>query len=601
MLIEALGTFYRQVGRSSTVKGLDEIYTNVIMSRYIDVVRKKISSRDGGLPDLAHFGIIKWEDYNPSTQEIKISSPTGDYVDINSVNYVSFPYLSNGTFFKVKKGKVKGNISNELSKIKSSTYPIIYHTDQHSNGYMNELGGYMDELTPLQDNSTAHEISSLLTGMAMYSQDSMYNLNRTANIMCGAVYSVGNGVVLSVSETEIDTTTGFYYYDKDKNGECVVSEGDSLSGITLLTKTVDIVMDGSMLPEIELIEKRMRAFSSEPTHIDFLKKLSSSIVKKKYTILLPLNIFSTLEKDGVSMLSKIMNVSLSKSFQSVTTTLHEDKASTSVLSAMVIPDEVTVEVSDEFLFKVLQEDSDTVTYDVSEHLSVVKKEIASSVDSYRFNMDPITVEEIIGLIDNSDKYIPSESGAAFGEEIHLSGQKYVHSIVDIKEEFRPTIADKGGMLSPDDSPSFYEGKILAEDVNNASEAGERSILAMDIADVIMRDKVNVIKSLLSDISISLDLTTSSETKESLTVKFNSEDLLRIRSAAFGGSEVSSTHHISNYNKVNPSSKVYSEGLNAMDNAFLSTSDTTAILVAVKEITKPLDESSIIGDNEIDAI
>lgn len=601
MLIEALGTFYQQVGRSGIVKGLDEIYTNEIMSRYTEVIRKKISSRDGGLPDLAHFGNIKWEDYNPSTQEIKISSPKGEYIDISTVNYISFPYLSNGVFFKVDNGMVKGNISNELSKINSSTYPIIYHSDHRSNGYMNTLGGYMDELEPLQENNTAHEVSSLLTGMAMYSQDSLYNLNKMANIMCGSVYSSGDGVVLSISETEIDTTTGFYYYDKEKNGECIVSEGDNLSGITLLTKTVDIILDGSLLPEIELIEKRMRAFSSEPTHTDFLKKLSSSIVKKKYTILIPLNIFSSLEKDGVSMLSKIMNVSLSKSFQSVTTNVYNDRASIGSLSAMVIPDEVTVVVSDEFLFRVLQEDSDTVTYEANENLSIVEKESIGTIDNYRFNMDPIIIEEIVDLVDSNNKYIPAESESGFAEEIYLAGKKYVHSIVDVDEEFSPTVKDESGMLSPEKHESFYEGSVILEDDNAFTEDGERSILAMDIADIIMKDKVKVVKELLSDISVSLDLDTSSEVAEHSVLKFNGEDLLKAKSQAFGTSEVSSSHHLASTNKIAPSSKVYSEGLNAMDNSFISSSDSKAILVSVKDITKPLDESSIIGDNEIDSI
>ena len=163
--MELLGSFYQQPGKSKLVSDLDKVYSRVILERYVDVIRDKLLSENKTIVALPRYGVVKWEDYDPSNGSIKISTPSGEYVDMSTVRYITVPYLGGEKFFTVEDGVVGDGFTDLLSELDSRFYSVIYMTKGPNPSFVLTGMDYINNIEEEEKNALKDADNALLKAM----------------------------------------------------------------------------------------------------------------------------------------------------------------------------------------------------------------------------------------------------------------------------------------------------------------------------------------------------------------------------------------------------------------------------------------------------
>jgi len=599
ILLSVLGTFYKQVGKSALVGGLNDIYSSAVMNRYNDTLKKKIVLGSSDIPDVSHFGHIPWDGYAPNGVITRIVSPSGDEVDLSGVNYISFPYISEGSFFRLKNGRVSKRCVDEMSEIESDVYPVIYTVNATKKMFSNGQMSYYEHTSASDDKYLTRKAIDIVTSMSMYGKDNFYTLDAIANILCGAVYSVGEGEVLSVSGTEIDTTVGIFYYDEVNNGVPIVTVGQKLTGISILTRQVIISTDGSLLPEVSKINERMKIYSSSPSRVDYLKKISSAISKRRYTILVPVSVFTSIGKDGVSILSSILNTALTSSFDTSTNIFDSDTISVEAEHDLMVKDNPIVKVSIIEVLKIDLIDNSTINISVKEETLFKDNDEASVDDEMAVSMMPLELNDSIEGIDSKLRLVELPSSIGFREDYKIDGEKTDHTITGITATDDIKISDTSIVKQHDTGGVFSDGKALLNDTISSIESDASTVEAYTVSDILLREKRSFIlkknDNARQDYSLQIQTTrkffeggavaSKMESKTDDTSLFTNQD-------STGVSLFDTTTGV-------PLDENSSVGINKMDYSSITTEEIETLKVNIKEKTIGVDESVVTSANEID--
>jgi len=599
LLLSVLGTFYAQVGKSELVRGLNDIYTSSIMYRYNDTLRRRVASGSSDIPDVSHFGYIPWSGYSPNGNITQILSPSGDEVDLSKVNYISFPYIKEGAFFRIKNGKVSQSCVNDMSEIGSNAYPVIYTINATKKMFSSGDMDYYNHIGAANDLYLTKKAIDIATSISMYGRDSFNTINTIANILCGAVYSIGEGEVLSVSATEIDTTVGTFHYDEADNGVAIVAVGESVSGVSLLTRQVTVSDNGSLLPEISKINERMRTYSSSPLRVEYLKRISSAISKRKYTVLIPTTVFTSVGRDGIATLSSILNTSLSLGVQSMTNLTENDVASGSDSSAYLITENPIATISIIEVLKVDFKDNSSIIVNIEED-TLYRDDVEASIDdSLGLSMLPLDISDTIHIVEDKLRIVDTPLNILFSESYRSDGEKTDHSITDVGTTDDLKIVGDSVLNSSDGGDTYSGGVALLKDTVSAVGVDSSTIKAYAVADILLREKRNFIlkktDSIYQDYKMTIQTTREFHEFASVLSKVKA----KTENASTFSVEDNTLLSLSDDNTGFPSDSSSSVGINAMEYSTVSVDEAEALLIRIKGRTAGVDESFILSQNEID--
>jgi len=460
---------------------------------------------------------------------------------------------------------------------------------------------YQIGITKDQDRLITLEALNLVTDMSIYGVDNFNTLDIIANIICGAKYIVGEGEIVSISDDEILTTLGSVSYDSAVDGSVVVSAGTTVTGISLLTRIVTVSRDGSLLPDIKKINERMIVHSSSPSRIKYLKAISQAISKRKYTILLPSELFSRLGKDGITMLTSVLNTAISSSVTATTILSVDDTARGIGSGVLTVVEIVTASAIIEEMLKVDLKDDNNIDVQTIEQMVVPDNPTLSTVDEYIISMTPLILDDIIRGIDSKLRIVEQIEDILFSENLHLEGEKSDHTITHVSLEENPTIHSESALTMADGSQTYNSGSVMLSDTISGGESQTSTIQAYITADILLREKRSFILK-RADTVIPVDSFTITTTRSFFatgnyqaimeTTTTRHEELLHSDTISRMVTETSLGHI---------SVSTSSTGIDSMHYEEITIEEAKQMMMKINDLTVGLDESTIIGENKIDEI
>jgi hypothetical protein len=422
-----------------------------------------------------------------------------------------------------------------------------------------------------------------------------------ANIMCGAIYSKGEGEVVDITDDEIVTTIGSFSYSIEENGTPIVSVGESLVDITLLTRQVTISRDGELLPDVRKISERMQLYSSSPSRVAYLKAISSAIAKRKYTVLLTVEIFTRLGREGAEMLSSILNTAILSSVESSTTISQEETLNTISTGVMTTVDGTVATLNILDVLKVDLMDNSTIEVIAEEQMVLAENTSLSIIDEYRISMTPLLLDDIIRGIDDSLRIVEQIEVTTFEAKHGLEGEKTDHTVPHVHIDDDLTISDSGEMSAIDDGATYREGLAVLEDTVTAIESRLSTIQAYGIADILLMEKktflLNDTDTLISTDKIDITTTraffsTGGFDAIGYASKADHEEML---------SSDSVTYSVVDGSVVEGQDTNSSVGINRMDYSSMTMEEAKSLLIKIQDLAVGLDQSSVSSNNEIDEL
>ena len=599
ILLELLGSFYQQPGKSKLVSDLDKIYSRIILERYVDVIRDKLLSEDKTLVALPRYGVVKWEDYNPSDGSIRISTPRGEYVEMSTVRYITVPYIGGEKFFSVVDGVVGDGFTDLLAELDSQFYSVIYMV-KGTNSSFNLAGmDYIDNIEEGLDRLISRDAIDMIINLSMYEYSTREIVTQIVNILAGAAYYSGSAIVIDINGRTVELSTGTIIEVPADGGEILVEVGDELSGLTLLNQLLEVDTSGEFLPEIKNLSIAMNTFSSSPSNVTYLAKLSKTLMKKKHAIVVPLEVFTEIGKEGVALISSISSYAIGSSYVAMTNIASADEVYLDGASKFIIPSTSDIHIVEESSIIVNFTDNSTMTMYEEGILKLVEEETANVDSELGINMMPLEFIDNYTMIEEELFKIQDEAEVRYSETIKSYGDHTTHTIAHVSGDERLLISEEGIGNISDNNVDGAEGFVEFEDTIRPIEHIFMTMVTHDMVSLIMSEK----REFLLRHS---DSQAFSEQGDVTTI-ISSSDIATMSSVfSLGtGTQTIVSYADSHGFKIDTSSRFtiietgQSTGTKDTVHESISISESASAVIQIKEIVFGVDESTIDTSTEID--
>jgi len=600
ILLELLGSFYQQPGKSQLVTDLDKVYSRIILERYVDVIRDKLVSENKTIVALPRYGVVKWEDYNPSDGSIRISTPTGEYVDMSNVRYITVPYLGGEKFFSVEDGVVSDGFTDLLSKLDSRFYSVIYMTKGPNSSFNLAGMDYISNIEEGLDKLISRDAIDMIINLSMYEYSTKEITTKIINILAGSAYYSGSAIVVDIDGRFVELSDGTIIEVPDDGGPILVEIGDELSGLTLLNQLLEIDTSGDLLPELKSLAIAMNTYSSSPSNVAYLAKLSKTIMKKKHAVIVPLDVFTDIGKEGVSLISSISSYAIGSSYVAITNISSSDEVELDGESGFIIPSVSTVEIQEESAIIIDFTDDSIMTMHEQGVMKLVEEEAVNIGYELGINMVPIEFIENYEMIEDALFKLQDEAEMSYQESISSKGDHTTHTIASTHGDEMLFLSEEGLGSVTDNSTSGTEGIIELEDKLKLIEHRYITMMTNDMVSLILTEKREYLLEGgdTQEFSDKGDVTTTLSTYSTIIGR-------SLDSVGTGAESTMSYSDACNFN-IDTSSNFSitdtgtSIGIKDSVEEFISASDASEVLLETTDMIFGVDESTIDTLTEIDS-
>lgn len=505
ILLKLLGTFYENHKRSFSITGLDKVYSKSILERYLFTSRRKMVSSGEGIPLVPHLGYIKNQDIDIPSKQIALTDSDGSSVGMENVTVISFLYLDSNKFYNISNGVLSDEAFNALSNewIGESSFPVVYHKNVDMR-MITEASIIGDE------KNFSLPILRLISSMTTYNKSSIYDLYVLVNIILGAKYHVGVGVVDEVQGGNILIGYNEYF---DLKGEIIVTEGQSIEGITLLEEVVRVSLDNNLSPDRNMLTSMLNNATTDE-HKQYLRFLGQKVAKNVVVANIPLEIITNIDKEILS------------SIGSVISTISQYKYASSTIGGEDSIEEITMKggythIINKASLVAVVEDSGLVldietllnaSVQGTSSFEVIENEAVSLMTSEgEYDTSPFEDVVTVGVNENALNIISLYEGATLDDEQNASEAELTnHNFIDITDELIPTLKGKDDFTLEDSviDGIFTDGLIVEAENINLEDMLENVLDSDNIESMAIQSSL-VIKRASEDLASMIDNVSSS--------------------------------------------------------------------------------------------
>lgn len=479
ILLKLLGTFYRHHKRTFTVTGLDNIYSKAILERYLVTCRRRVVSTLDRIPLVPHLGYIKYEDVDIPSKSILLTDIAGAYIDMNEVSIVSFMYIDSDQFFPINNGVLSDEGFDTLSQEweGDGSFPVVFHKNVDTR--MTTISSLVSD-----EKSFSMPILRLMAEMTTYNRSSVNDLYTLINIILGAQYITGAGVVEEIFEDYVLIDGETFQI----SGKIIVSEGQVLSGITLLEELASVSINEDATIASEKISTLIDSATTEESK-KFLTLLGANVSKNLIVANIPLATITSVDTETISSIASLVSTT---SYMYVTETI-EGEGETHDISpssemALLLEDPIGVAISIESGLELNIETSldisvgedVTATIPIGEEQELPDSEGQYTSDVFEDVATVLVSEEALNLIFEYEGMMVDDDYNTSTAE--LEDHDFVHaddSLVRLlKEQDDLTLGDT--VLN-----GVFSDGIISGDDEATMDATLDTILASDNADTLM--------------------------------------------------------------------------------------------------------------------
>ncbi|MDF1879636.1 hypothetical protein JHD46_08305 [Sulfurimonas sp. SAG-AH-194-C20] len=301
IVLRLLGSFYKHSRDSFVTRGIDKIYSQLMFDRYVFTARREMMLSDGTIPIVPMMGYINIEDVDIPTKTIRITSISGENIELNGENIISFMYLDAKKFYSCEDGVLSDDGYKELEGLwdSSDSLPIVYHKDKSM-----RMTTFASSLSNEKD--VSFEILRLLSSMSIFNKNSIGSISSMVNIMLGAKYYIGDAVVEEIIGGNILIKGTEYTVNKDYIS---VVEGQSISGITLLETPILVEFSTSSSIEMTKINNLINDSTSSSALKEYLRAVGLKVSKRMIVANIPISTISETSTATLNALGGIVTQS----------------------------------------------------------------------------------------------------------------------------------------------------------------------------------------------------------------------------------------------------------------------------------------------------
>ena len=509
ILLKLLGTFYENHKRSFSISGLDRVYSKTILERYLFTSRRRMVSSEDGIPLVPHLGYIRNQDIDIPNKQISLTDLSGSNVDMEDITVISFLYLDSNKFYSISNGVLSDEAFDALSNewIGESSFPVVYHKNVDMR-MITKASIVSDE------KSFSLPILRLISSMTTYNQSSVYDLYVLVNIILGAKYHVGAGIVDEVQGNNILIGHSEYF---DLKGRILVVENQNIEGITLLEELVHVSLDDNRTPESNLINYMIGSDISDE-HKQYLRFLGQKVAKNIVVANIPLEIITDIDKDLLSSISSVISTTSQYKYAS-NTTAGEDSTEDITLggghSHIINKNAFVSPVEDSGLVLDIKTLLDTSVEATNSFEVTVNEETSLMESEGEYNASPLEDVATVSLGEDALNVISLYEGTTIDDHQNASeADMTIHDFVDLSSELIPTLKEKDDFTLEDSviNGVFTDGIIMGEEDARMGDALD-VVLDSDNIDSMAMQSSLAIRKASEDLASMIDNISSSTVLE----------------------------------------------------------------------------------------
>ncbi len=604
IFLSLLGSFYDNTAYTDFSSRLDYIYTSIIFNRYADIARMAVLSSPGSKGrGTVHFGFVSSSDINPSTGEIYIKDVNGAIVE--NVNFFSVNFLDIEKFYSVDDGMVDNEAIVALSASTADSIPVTYMIDVSSEIFRNGILKFVENGTSDDFLAILNASLRIISDQMAYYPSTAKLLHRLSNILLGAVYAIDNETILSVSADMVVTTKNTYYLEGINNGRSFVEVGDIVVASDLITELATLNVDIAFIQDVGKIESYINAMTPSISNTVFLRQISSAIVKKSASVIIPPDVFAEVDIEIISAVGDVFELSSAISTNTSSGLLDSIEGSSHDTDGWTVESNYIGEgiINEGWILTVIL-DSSNVSSESNDGIIFRDESLFFNDSSYIIKGEPIIDSMGANMSEDIAYKIKSDSIVqGITEEIPY-GIHVETTILSVQDNLIPLIVNESSIGSSDGGAVFTEAFVINGDTITLEESDVRTISAKRATEIIISDIIATVGLAFDALSVSDNISIFNEIIDSASMVGveNIKKLITtpsvaimVEEKAFDKAEVLFHEYFEMVESIASSS-----GMSNTDIVEGNDSGTSgAMILSVKEAVFMTDESDVEGENTID--
>lgn len=536
IFLKLIGSFYEQIGATEFNNSIDDVYSSIIYSRYYEILLKSvITGKNSSAFESVRLGYVKPLEIDVSNKTIVIRDISSNIVD--SADFISISQISPDKIFKVSgSGGVIHTDSSVIlelaNSVQSGNIPILYGTIREPEMAIASWVSAHKQITNELIENLSSVVLEKLSKVMIYTDDSKSKIELISNIFFGAMFSNDFETVLKVDDDYVFTDKNQYKIDSNSRGRVIVSEGDSLKPMQLISKVVWLSDNPEEIVDIQKVSAYMASHGLSISNFQYLYNISKAVAKRKIVLHVPADIISRISTETLSVISSVIrnfNVYTEPTSEMIYSDTIDGSSNDGVLIREII--NAYASVSGQWTLDISE--SFNATADATESIVVFDTEnggvhvdehygLDGGLQSFTSDMEisdnalSMIVDEIYpGINDTTSKeglLVDTNFGYASEDSVLFRGDSdsLLFSNVDSDGEYA-NILSSGTV-------SFYE-KIPIQ------EAAVSTVSARNIASIILSDSVSKFTNIYSSFSADEGLKIETEIRDAET--FGARDSLSL--------------------------------------------------------------------------
>ncbi len=427
IFLKLIGSFYEQIGSTDFMRSFDTAYSTVLYSRYSDIIVRAIASnKKSSIFNSVHFGFINPMEVDVVNRIVKIRDVNNNIVDY--ADFVSFSSIYAEHIHRINNSSSGLEIdSSALIELSESTttgpIPVIYGNIGSPKDVIAEWidihNGISPQLIKELSAVTLESISKIL----LYKDDSRKKIETISNVLFGAVFAGDWETVIRVDEDKVYTSKNEYDIDGVNEGKIIVSVGDELEPMQLITMVARLSTNLSDVLDLQKISSYMISHGMSFSNYYYLSTLSKEVAKRKIVVNVEPSVIASVDTDTLGTVATLIK-SFNISAQTNSEILSEDSidANDSYANVYSWDSNIDVGVDGRWILEIISPEESIVAsveegyvqenYEELPILGYVNENIDGGVLSESVVVSPN--EDTIGLIVESSKADVVENDSRFG-------------------------------------------------------------------------------------------------------------------------------------------------------------------------------------------
>jgi hypothetical protein len=438
IFLKLIGSFYEQVGATDFTSSFDDAYSNILYSRYADIIVRAIASKKkSSIFNAVRLGFIRPMEIDVSRNYIKIVDINNRHVE--DADFISLSSIDADKIYKVvdDNGNMKVDQSAIMEMAESSysnVIPVMYGTvgipQKASAEWISIHRSISSELVRELTAVTLESISKFI----LYRSDSRSKMEIVSNILLGAMYSYSFEEVIMITDDIVYTNKNEYTINDLNKDKIIVSVGDRLEPMELISRVASITNEPSAMIDVQRVSSYMLSHGLSLSNIDYLNRLSEAVVKRKLIVNVDASVISSTDKETLEIASELIG-SFAIPADTNSEILNSDTITVNHEFLNIFTSETIADVVSEGRWELEVVYSNSVAAEVNESI-IVNSDLSTSGD---VSDDDVTISTTIldtSSVDVSEKTVSLIADLAYGgapEDIDVKGELVETSIAQTSD------------------------------------------------------------------------------------------------------------------------------------------------------------------------